>query len=92
MRPIAKAGAIFAVLMAVTIGLVVRSVLNAQKHSCEVCVTYHGATQCRPAAGSSRDEAVKTATENACAFLASGMTEIVQCQNTRPDSVRCEGE
>jgi hypothetical protein len=92
MRPIAKAGLIFAVLMAVTIGLILHSVLRASKLTCEVCVTYHGGTQCRSAAGAAREEAVRTATDNACSFLASGMTESIQCQNTPPDSVRCSGE
>jgi hypothetical protein len=83
---------IFAVLMAVTIGLVLQSVLRARKHECEVCVTYRGATMCRSAEGATREEAARTAAENACAFLASGMTESIQCQNTPPDSERCSGD
>jgi hypothetical protein len=57
-----------------------------------VCMAYHGQTMCRSASGTTREEAVKTATDNACSYLASGMTESIQCTNTQPASVRCEGE
>jgi hypothetical protein len=92
MRAGTKAVTIFAALAVVTIGLITMSVLRATKHDCEVCMTYHDRTQCRSAAGSTREEAVKTATDNACAYLASGMTQSIQCQNTPPARVTCAGE
>ena len=43
------------------------------------------------AMGTTREEAVRTATDNACAFLASGMTQSVECTTrTAPVSVTCE--
>jgi hypothetical protein len=32
--------------------------------------------------------ALRTATENACALISSGVTDSNQCHNTPPDSVR----
>ena len=75
-----------------TIGILVLSVLRATSVECEACVRYRGAVACRSAAGTTRDEATRTATENACAFLASGMTESVRCQNTQPERVVCNDE
>ena len=39
--------------------------------------------------GPSEEEATRTATDNACGFLASGMTESIRCQNTPPAKVEC---
>ena len=82
-------GAAFALLTAAAIVL---AVSTAFRESCEVCITFHGRTQCRGAYGQTRDEAIRTATDNACAFLAGGMTDSVECQNTPPDRVVCAGE
>jgi len=55
---------------------------------CEVCITYQGRNACRTASARTRELALRTATDNACAQIASGVTESNQCQNTPPDSVR----
>ncbi|HTQ53194.1 MAG TPA: hypothetical protein VMI94_01975 [Bryobacteraceae bacterium] len=74
--------------VAVVVGFVVYSTLNTGRIRCEVCITYRGQQACRTAAASTRDLALRTATENACATLASGVTDSNQCNNTPPDSVR----
>lgn len=79
-----------ALLAATTLGLMIAAMRAATQHRCEVCITYLGRSQCREAAGRTPEEATRTATDNACAFLAAGMTAIVECQHTAPDSVRCD--
>ena len=69
-----------AILVYLTLGL--------RRHRVEVCITFHGNTNCRTAAGSSREEALRTATANACAQLASGMTDSMACEGTPPTSIR----
>jgi hypothetical protein len=59
------------------------------RESCEVCIAYEGRSACRKAEGTSVEEARRTATDMACAVLASGMTESLHCQRTEPKSVRC---
>lgn len=54
---------------------------NAQVH-CEVCVTFNGRTQCGNSASTSREQAERAATDLACNGLTSGMTELMQCQNS----------
>jgi len=90
--PMTKVVVIGAALGLLTIAAIVCAVSTAYRESCEVCVTFHGRTQCRAAYGSTREEATRTATDNACAFLASGMTQVIQCQATRPDSVACASD
>lgn len=54
----------------------------------EVCVTFNGRTECRTASGPTEGEAQRTAIQNACALLASGMTDSIACDRTAPTRVR----
>ena len=58
-------------------------------HECRVCVTFNGQTLCRTAASGTEKAATESAVTSACSGLASGMTESIRCENTRPDSVAC---
>ena len=86
-----KWGAIvFAIAALATIGLLVLGVRQSLSVSCEVCMTFQGRTACRTSVGAGEQEATTTAIQNACALLAAGMTQTVQCQNRPPDSIVCE--
>jgi hypothetical protein len=81
-------------LIAIVFGLVVLaaliySSLNLRQVSCEVCMEFNGQTQCSTAAGTSQEEAQRTATDTACAPITGGMTESIACSNTPPKSVTC---
>ncbi len=67
--------------------LVVFTTFQGNRVRCEVCMEFKGQRDCRTAASVTRDEAVRTAVTNACAQLASGVTESSQCENTPPASV-----
>jgi hypothetical protein len=72
------------------IGFIIYSATGLAQVSCEVCVEFHGKTSCQPAAGTSQDEAVKTAESIACTELASGRTENIACERTPPKSITCK--
>jgi hypothetical protein len=72
----------------VFVGFVVYTTLNTGRIRCEVCITFRGRQACRTASARTRELAARTATDNACAQIASGVTDSNQCQNTPPDSVR----
>lgn len=91
-NPMARAALVFVVLFAASLGLIAWKAMSDRRTLCEVCMTFRGATACREAYGPARDEAVRTATENACALLAAGMSASIACHNTPPDSVRCTGD
>ncbi len=80
-------GILFAVLV---VGFVVYSTMSTRSNRirCEVCITFRGAQACRTAAAATRELALRTATENACAQISSGVTDSNQCNNTPPDKVR----
>lgn len=56
---------------------------------CEVCVSYNGRHKCETARAADTADAQQQALSSACTQLTSGVTEIVQCTSSRPDSVRC---
>lgn len=76
--------------IAAVVGYLVYSTLNTGRNRirCEVCITFRGSQSCRIAAASTRELALRAATENACAQISSGVTDSNQCNNTPPDSVR----
>ncbi len=68
--------------------LLLYSTLGARKYRVEVCIEFEGRSACRIASAASGENALRTATDNACAFLAAGMSESRQCEITPPKKVR----
>ncbi len=77
-----------AIVFLALVGIILASTLNLSRYECEVCMNFHGQVACRTAAGSTRQEAIRTATDNACAQIASGMTDSITCGDTPPQSIR----
>jgi hypothetical protein len=74
------------------IGLVAFIVIGsmARVHrSCQICLTFHGQTACRGGAGATNREAMSAARTVACGVMANGMDQVIECENTQPDSVEC---
>jgi hypothetical protein len=74
-------------IVAVILFVIIYSSFNLAKYRVEVCITFHGAMSCKTAAGSTEEFARRTATTNACAMIASGVTDSIACENTPPTSV-----
>ncbi len=74
-------------IVAVILGVLVYSSMNLAKYRVEVCMDFHGLQNCKTAAGASREFALRTATTNACAAIASGVTDSIACENTPPTKV-----
>ena len=74
-------------IVAVILGVIIYSSLNLAKYRVEVCMTFHGQTNCRTASGSTESFAQRTAVTNACATIASGVTDSIACENTPPTKV-----
>jgi hypothetical protein len=70
------------------IGLLLYLTIGGKQYRVEVCVTYRRITNCKIASATTSQQAIRTATENACATIASGMTESIECGNTPPDSTK----
>ena len=71
----------------VVVGLVISTTFQGERVRVEVCMAFAGHRDCRTAQAKSRQEALRTAVTNACAQLAGGVTDSMQCENTPPESV-----
>jgi hypothetical protein len=79
------------VLIAVVFGAVVLAAIllttlggGNSKFRVKVCIEFQGRTECRAARASTRQEALRTATDNACSLMTGGQSEFERCRNTRP--------
>ncbi len=57
--------------------------------TCEVCIAYRGREKCEKAIAVDRAEALMQATSSVCRQLSGGVTDGIQCNQTRPLFTRC---
>ena len=76
-----------AALVLMFVVIVIYSSMGLGQFRCEVCMEFQGHSACATAAGTTREEARRTATETACAKISSGMTESIACAQTPPKSI-----
>ena len=76
------------VFVAVVLGVILYTSLGGanSRFRVEICIAFQGRTQCRTARASTHNEALRTATDNACSLLASGQSEFERCRNTPPST------
>ena len=71
-------------LVLVILGVIIYSTMNLAAHSVEACMVFRGQTNCRKASGTSIEFATRTAIQNACATIASGVTDSIACEQSTP--------
>jgi hypothetical protein len=69
-------------------GVLIYSSFQQTRQRYEVCVSFKGATHCATAAGSTYEQAVRSAQEIDCELLANGRDENMVCLGNPPASVR----
>ena len=69
--------------------IVVYNSFQVSNYECTVCMAFEGREVCRTVTGQSREEGLQSAVNNACAVLASGMTDSIRCSRTPPKSAEC---
>ena len=72
------------IFVLIVLGAIVYSSMNLSKYRVEVCMNFNGRTSCRTASGSNQEETLQTAVSNACADIASGVTDSIACERTEP--------
>jgi hypothetical protein len=73
------------------IGFVVWTSLDVGAVRCEVCITFEGRQACRSVDGATADDAKRSAINNTCAQLSSGVTQTMACERTTPTKADCSG-
>jgi hypothetical protein len=82
-KPVLVGIVLFLALMA----LLAYSTLKLGGTRVEVCMAFNGQQSCRTASGSSREQATRTAIQNACGEIASGVTDSLACERSEPVKV-----
>lgn len=72
------------------IAFVVYGSLTVPAFRCDVCMSFAGHSMCRSVEGRSESEARSSAINNACALLASGVTDTMACERGRPLREDCQ--
>lgn len=72
------------------VALVIGRSLQVAGYRCTVCIDFGGRSACRTVEAASGSEARAGAINNACALLASGVTDTMACERTLPARDHCE--
>ena len=72
--------------LAVVAGALIYTTMGQSQFRVEACMEFKGRSSCRVAGGATRNAALRTAVSNACAQIASGVTDTIQCENGVPKS------
>lgn len=78
---------IVVIFLAAFLAIMYTSTQGLKAHRVEVCIEYQGREACRIASGDTKEHAQRTASDNACALIASGMTDSMACTNTPPKKI-----
>lgn len=80
--------AIVIVVGVLLVGYMFYSSTNNVRYRVEVCVAFQGRTSCRTARADDQEHALRSAQNNACGLIASGVTDTMQCEHSTPTSVK----
>jgi len=80
---------VLGVALVLFMAFVVYSSFYVAGFRCSVCIAFGGRSECRTVEGPTEREALMGATTNACALLASGVTDTIACERTAPTSANC---
>jgi hypothetical protein len=85
-----RAGIIGLVLILLVVGFVIVQSLRIETHTCEICMSYQGMSQCRTVSAATIDEARQGAITNACSYISGGVTDSMACGRQTPTSEKCQ--
>ena len=74
--------------MVTFIALIAYSTLHGPRFRVQLCMSYQGRSACKTVAAKSEAAALRSAAENACADIASGVTDTMRCNQAQPESVK----
>jgi len=74
-------------IVGVILGIMIYSMMNLSSHRVEVCIQFNGLTNCKIARGATQEDAIRTATTNACGEIAGGVTDTMACLRSEPSKV-----
>ncbi len=83
-----KWGILIALAAVAFIAALAYNTMSYSQFRVEVCMEFEGRTNCRTALGATEELALRAAVDNACAMIASGMTNSMACSGKAPQSIK----
>ena len=83
-----KIGLVIALFVIAFVALLAYSTWQGPRYRVEVCMTFDGRSTCKTVNAKSEAGALRSAKENACADISSGVDDTIRCQNSEPASVK----
>ena len=77
------------VILVPVVVVVIYSSFQVSDYECEVCIRFDGREACRTVTGKTEEEGLRSGANNACALLASGVTDTIRCEHTLPAKSQC---
>ncbi len=71
------------------LGALIYGSFSVVQTQCDLCVEYNGTRTCRTGSGVDEEGAQQAAQRAACAVMASGMAESINCDRVIPTNVQC---
>jgi hypothetical protein len=68
--------------------LIFYSTFSGSKYRVRLCMTYKGQTACKTVSARSEKGALENAVTGACADIASGVTDTINCTQSEPQSTK----
>jgi hypothetical protein len=84
-----RSGWIVAGALILFMAFIVGRSLRVSGYRCSVCINFRGEGVCRTVDAPTEQEARSSAITNACAFLASGVTDTLACERSAPAKIDC---
>ncbi len=78
--------------ISVVVGALIFGSMRSVQAECSLCVEFNGQRQCRTGLGPTEDDARDAAQRAACAVMASGMAETINCSRIPPVERQCSVE
>lgn len=76
----------FAIVASVSIDLL----WTGNKHQCEICIKYKDQIVCQEVKGMAKNDTIMAGMSTACAKVANGMTESLECQAQPLEKMECK--
>jgi hypothetical protein len=83
-----KIGLVVALFVVAFLALIAYSTLSGPRYRVEVCMAYQDRSACRTVSAKTERAAIRAASDNACADIASGVTDTMKCTAAEPHSIR----
>lgn len=74
-------------VFAILVAIMAYSSMNLTQNRVEVCMAFNGRINCKTARAASKEDALRAARTGACADITAGVTEVLGCERSEPDSV-----